>query len=75
MKKVMLILMLGVFTFSTSSFTTFLVEENCDDTAEVAYDVTLHSGGSQGEANNAYFHAYWRCIDDGGDSEFTVEVD
>lgn len=66
--------MLGVFAFGSSGFSSF-VAEDCDDTAEVAYDVTLNTGGSQGEANNAYFYAYWRCIDDGGDSKVTVEIE
>lgn len=58
-----------------SNFTTFLFAENCDNSAEVGYDITLHSGGSHGEANDIYFHSYWRCIDEGNDSEFTVVID
>jgi|GEM_PF-2385313 len=78
MKKVMLILMLGVFAFGSSAFTSIDLSESndddCDAIAEVNYNLELMYGHGQMAANLAYVVFYWDCMDNGGSSEYEVTI-
>jgi hypothetical protein len=78
MKKVCLFLMLSVFALGSSGFKTENrfgdPETNCDYLAMSEYFLVLGSGNSQELANDAFFDTYWDCIDDGGYSETTLNL-
>jgi hypothetical protein len=66
MKKVMLVLMLSVFTFSMSSFKNQKLVTNCDTEALNMYNqYLLYTPGAQ-DAYDFYMYVYMNCLYDGG---------
>jgi hypothetical protein len=75
MKKVMLVLMLGVFIFGSSGFTVEpLPGQDCDEFAAEKYNEALDNGWSQNVANFAYFGYYWACMYTEGESSNEVTI-
>jgi hypothetical protein len=77
MKKVMLFLMLAVFTLGSSGFKIdALSGQDCDDFGAQKYNNHLaNNPGDYEGANMAYYGYYWACMNTGGFSRFEVTLD
>ena len=71
MKKVLLILMLGVFTFGSSSFTThkkISYQEDCDESFNTLYEFAINNGASEDIAQQQAGNYWANCVNNGGSS-------
>ncbi len=76
MKKVLLILMLGVFTFGSSGFVSLQGTQDCDDYALGVFEQDLLYPGAYSlqDSYDLYMFAYETCILNGGSSDYEVTV-
>lgn len=73
MKKIVLILVLGIFAFGASGFDVnqTIFQENCDDSRAAIYAFAIHNGHDAETANNMANNYFVNCFQNGGYSILT----